>query len=698
MKKYLVLLVSLIIVSFQSIAENVNAERGKKIAINAYYEITFERNELHANKLIISNAYSYEKNNKAYYHVYNFENAGYIIIAADDIIRPVLAYSYKNSCPEENISPEFAWWMQHYVNKIDYLRENEVLVNPEVANEWDRLSSIKNIIETKVFKGIEPMLFTQWDQGAFYNASCPDDTEGPDNHALTGCVATALGQLLCYFRHPERGTGEYSYTYENYGELSVNFAEQEYNYDLMAYKLFSYNDEVAKLLYHIGVSVDMHYGPFGSGMTNHKGAYTLYTYFDYADETRYYFRDSVEMKWVDTLINHLDRRIPLYYAGWSDYDFISGHAFICDGYADSTFFHFNWGWGGSFDGYFYLDNLSPGGNDFTLLHEMIANAVPKTNYPHYFSGQKVINAKEGMIDDGSGPIFPYKKDNYCEWLINPEDSMSGIELEFLSFETLAGDILTVYDGPTTSDPVLGAFSGNENPGVVSGNRSTMLITFETISDNTTDGFLFKFECIEPVYCLSANTISDLAGEITDGSESYEYLNNTNCIWTFDYDETVNIEISFTKLNTQPENDYIRFYDVSNSQLINTFSGDQLPVTFFTATDKLRVFFVTDEEVRNDGFTFNYSVTTSVKPISESPGVKVYPNPATNELYVEFNEKEFKEYSYVILTLKGERVISSKIGTSGKSVKVDTRYIKSGIYLLEIVGEGQIFREKVIVTN
>ena len=146
---------------------------------------------------------------------------------------------------------------------------------------------------------------------------------------------------------------------ENYGLQSVDFSQQTYNYEEMPNSPAYYHPEIAKLLYHIGVSVDMHYGPDGSGMTNHKAAYSMRTFFGFHDSTQYYFRDSIAVDWPGTIINHLDQNIPLYYAGWGDTNFISGHAFVCDGYQGTDHFHFNWGWGGSSDGYFNIDNKIP---------------------------------------------------------------------------------------------------------------------------------------------------------------------------------------------------------------------------------------------------------------------------------------------------------------------------------------------------
>ena len=219
------------------------------------------------------------------------------------------------------------------------------------------------------------MLISTWDQGQFYNQMCPADPAGPAGHCLTGCVATAMGQLCYYFRWPLTGTGSYTYQHPVYGTITANFGDTEYRWNEMTNSVQEQNEAVAELLFHLGVSVDMDYGPTGSGMWNHKAAYSLRTYFKYSPETQYLYRDSTNLDWDSVIVAHLDQKIPMYYAGWSVPN-INGHAFIVDGYQTETYFHFNWGWGGSYDGYFYLDNLVPGGNNFNLAQELVINCFP----------------------------------------------------------------------------------------------------------------------------------------------------------------------------------------------------------------------------------------------------------------------------------------------------------------------------------
>jgi len=196
----------------------------------------------------------------------------------------------------------------------------------------------------------------------YYNASCPADAAGPDGHVWAGCVATAMAQVMKYHNYPTTGTGSHSYSHPTYGTLSANFGETTYNWASMPDSLSDYNSDVAKLLYHIGVSVDMDYAPDGSGAYMSDAAYALETYFKYSNSLSYVWKSSYSTdEWTTILRTEIDNKRPILYSGHGT----GGHAFVCDGYSGSDYFHFNWGWGGSEDNYFYLNDLTPGSYDFT---------------------------------------------------------------------------------------------------------------------------------------------------------------------------------------------------------------------------------------------------------------------------------------------------------------------------------------------
>lgn len=689
--KKIIFLFALITIELISFSQNCNINDAEKVALNTISERFSALNTKGESYRIKSASTEYYGNEPTFY-VFNLSPTGFIVVSAQKNTVPVLAFSTSSEFDYESYNPAAQNWLENYSKQIYYNIEKKILATETISAEWDRLSNNPQSFKSKNgIKTVAPLLKTTWNQGRFYNTHCPDDPAGSDGHAVTGCVATALGQLINYFRYPNSGTGSYGYEHPTYGWLEVNFAEQNYNYDQMPTKPTDYNDDIARLIYNIGVSVDMNYGPQGSGMNNHKGAYTLYTYFDYDPSTTYLFRDSLplDFDWNGTLVQHLDQNIPLYYAGWSDYEYIMGHAFIFDGYSDQTHYHINWGWGGSMDGYFYIEDLTPGSSDFTLLHEVIVNAVP-TQAPQYCSGTKELSATEGTIEDGSGPLNYYQNDMECAWLISSTDSINGIKFEFVKFILDENDYLVFYNGANDTDPVLHTIYGNETPSIFESTSENVLIKFFTNSDSVNDGWLLKYNIIKPSYCALITNLTEPSGTITDGSNSYQYQNGVFCNWKIKPVGTENILISFEEFDVEPINDYVKILN-SSDQLVAKLSGNTLPDDILIIGNKATVVFDTDESVRAGGFKINYqtNVTTIQKP--ESNILTVYPNPASDKLFINFNEK-MEKCKINLLTIDGKICMSTKL-LSGGELNIES--LNSGIYIIEIISNNETLRQKFV---
>jgi len=200
---------------------------------------------------------------------------------------------------------------------------------------------------------------TTWSQSPYYNALCPGGS-------VSGCVATAMAQIMKYWNYPAQGSGFHSYNHPNYGTLSANFGGTTYQWSSMPNSVNSSNNAVATLMYHCGVSVDMNYSPNLSGAyvvssaspVQHCSEYAFKTYFGYESslqgvERRHYSTS----QWVQLLKAELNASRPVLYAGFGTG---GGHAFVCDGF-NGDYFHMNWGWGGLYDGYFLVDALNPDG-------------------------------------------------------------------------------------------------------------------------------------------------------------------------------------------------------------------------------------------------------------------------------------------------------------------------------------------------
>ncbi len=301
-----------------------------------------------------------------YYYVFNSDN-GFIIISGDDAVYPVLGYSTEGQFNADNQPTNFKKWLENYKMQISYVIVNDIKATNEIANEWENIKNNKKF--NKNSKSVNPLLTTTWNQNPYENEMCPADPAGPGGHAVTGCPATAMAQIMKYWNYPTTGTGFHSYNHETYGNLSANFGSTTYDWASMPNHLSSSNSAVALLMYHCGVAVEMQYGPTSSSsyVIMHPEApyedeqtceYAYQTYFGYDASTIQGLlrQEHSDTEWKQLLKNELDAGRPIQYAGFGE----GGHTFVCDGYDNNDYFHMNWGWGGQLDNYFLLDALNPG--------------------------------------------------------------------------------------------------------------------------------------------------------------------------------------------------------------------------------------------------------------------------------------------------------------------------------------------------
>ncbi len=329
-------------------------------------------------------AYKRTENNTDLYYIYNLSNnSGWIIVSADDAIIPVLAYSPEGNYSGSDQPPAFVDWMNSYKESILYVKQHNLQADISVSNEWNQLVS-NSVSQGLVLAAVAPLLTTTWNQGCYYNTSCPADASGPCSHVYTGCVATAMAQIMKYWNYPETGAGSHSYTHSTYGTLSANFGTTTYNWSLMPNNVSSANSSVATLMYHCGVSVEMDYSPSGSAASTNYVPYALINYFKYQNTASYVYKSSYTSSgWINMLKAELNASRPVQYRG-SGPD--GGHSFVCDGYDNSDNFHFNWGWSGNYNGYFAIGSLNPGSYDFNSSNGAVINIKPPCPADQTISG------------------------------------------------------------------------------------------------------------------------------------------------------------------------------------------------------------------------------------------------------------------------------------------------------------------------
>ena len=289
---------------------------------------------------------------------------GFAIVSADDCARPLLAYSLTADFGDiADMPAHVSSWIDGYRREIASLVAAGAAPSDAVLAMWD------NPMPKSGWDPVEPLLTTTWNQRPLYNLMCPYDNND-SAYCVAGCVAIAQAQIMKYWNHPDVGWGSHAYSTE-YGALRAYFDTTHYRWNMMPDALTSLSDSaeimaVAELVYHVGVSVDMHYTPSASGAYVNAYGYANYpssetalkTYFKYSPLLySIYKADHSDTEWDNMIATEILAARPVLYSG---HDPSGGHAFVLDGIDSAGMFHVNWGWGGAYDGYYTTDSLSPG--------------------------------------------------------------------------------------------------------------------------------------------------------------------------------------------------------------------------------------------------------------------------------------------------------------------------------------------------
>jgi Peptidase C10 family/Spi protease inhibitor/Secretion system C-terminal sorting domain len=320
------------------------------------------------------------------YYVFDMDSQGFVIVSGDDNLIPIIGYSTEGIFPNEQMPIHVAKWFQQYKNEVRYILENDIRADDEIKQKWNNLVSGNATTAENTMLGVDPLLTTKWNQSPYYNDECPYNYLTFE-HTVSGCVATATAQVMKYWNFPPTGYGYHSYDAPFYGNQSANFGATTYNWASMPNVVNSANNAVATLMYHCGVSVDMNYGIISNGGSSAQTLdveYALKEYFGYAQTVDGVYRTNyTNSSWQQVLKDELNSNRPIQYAGTGSG---GGHSFVCDGYDDNDFFHFNWGWGGTADGYFWIDELNPGSlgtgggtGGFNSNHRAIIGIQPPSN-------------------------------------------------------------------------------------------------------------------------------------------------------------------------------------------------------------------------------------------------------------------------------------------------------------------------------
>jgi len=305
------------------------------------------------------------------------DNNGFVIMSADDVVFPVLAYSTTNSMSTGEIPANVAYWLSEYENEIVWNIENNNATAEAVTAEWQHLSNAAPTqLMAKPQKAPQTLntanlISTQWSQSPYYNSQCPYDSSEQER-TVTGCVATAMGQIMKYWGFPLRGVGSYSYNDPPYGTQAANFADTVFDYASMPNKLTSSSTQaqvnaVALLLRRCGIAAEMEYGVDASSATTIGYGEVGYKSAENALRENFKFKhtlhsvsiaDYTNSEWAAILTNEINNGRPMQYSAGNDLS-SGGHSFLCCGYDNTGKFYFNWGWNGGYDGYYTIGQLNP---------------------------------------------------------------------------------------------------------------------------------------------------------------------------------------------------------------------------------------------------------------------------------------------------------------------------------------------------
>ena len=394
--------------------------------------------------------------------VYLFDSEdGFVVSPADDALPAVLGYGDgKMYDSAGNLPIGFREWLQYMSQRVADAAAGENVANgiPSVGD------------------AIAPLCTTSWGQEEPFNLECP---EYNGEKCLSGCVATALAQVMKYHNWPLQGKGELEYRAEKIRtDIYTDFSQYTLDWTNMLddYSTPSATEQqrqaVAHLLRGVGGSVRMNYSPTASGSDVNDAAQALLKYWGYSDDIRHMLRSWFSLRdWSQLLYDSLKSYGPIFYAGFS---MSSAHAFVCDGYDGEGLFHFNWGWDGKADGYFAIDFLNPIEEDepwitgYNSGQSALLNIRPRSpenpgtrTYAVWFDSY-YVNPATGFNDEEIHSLHPGDKfkmrgdcDNYGPFVIPAGSKFATVFTSFYDGTSVPSNIVEL-----TSD--LGIYSSYDN--------------------------------------------------------------------------------------------------------------------------------------------------------------------------------------------------------------------------------------------
>lgn len=681
-------------------AKEISLQQAEKVAKNFYYEVTASKGTSY-DKIAINETFTIKKEGATTYYAFNFDQGGFVIVAADDVYTPIIGYNTEFRYETKNMPTSLQSFFDSYSEQIVYARENQIRSN--YTEKWERLLSDNIfVLNTKNRDAVDPLGAPIWNQDYPYNYYCPTGTGG---RTYAGCVATAMHMVMYYWQWPFVGEGDHGYNYGEYGYLYADFANSYYDWNGMVHSPSSFYPEISKMMYHIGISVDMMYGPDGSGAYSQDVPAALINHFKYKNTATHYSRFDYSGDWMQLIKNELNNKRIMYYSGCSN----SGcHAFVCEGYNADDYFYFNLGWGGQSNGYYTLEHVGGYGQ----WQGVVVGIEPDTDkgYPAYCSGTKIITHLKGSVSDGSGPLANYQAGITCSWLIDPESGNTPIEnitVKWRELNLAEGSVLNFYDGVSSSDPLIYSYtSSSDSPSGFTTTGKKLFVTFSSEND-TEKGFHFEFFSNILRGCSNLLVINEPEGTLTDGSEENEfYAPDLACMFQINPGNGQPLTLKFKRIQLY-EDDYdkIKIHKIitnSNYPMLTTLQGTyetDLPEIYIETGNALIVF-ETNNINNSKGWEVEWhpspvTINKEIEPVSE---LSVFPNPASEKLNISFHLENSDNLFIRLYSMTGQLIYNETIknfyGNYENTINVND--LQSGVYILNVQSSKGMTTQKVVI--
>ena len=731
MKKIILLLFAFTLTGKSIFAAGIDVNYAQQVAKNFYSQMAGKTAEL---------TLAYQSNNtdasnglavgEPLLYVFNAAgNNGFVIVSADDAASPVLGYDLKGKFVIQNAPPVIADWYKKYSKQIAAAKVNHVAAKPATAQLWSNYyNNVANTAkQARTTNAVNPLLTTTWDQDLYYNALCPSDAGAPSGfggNVPTGCGATAMSQIMHYWHYPTHGTGQTSYN-SNYGTLSADFGNTTYNWANMPNSVTSPNNDVATIMFHCGVAVDMTYEAQESlsymtgAAPSCQAAYT--TYFGYDPATIQGLIKSnynVESDWTNLILNELANNRPVQYAGSGPE---GGHTFVIDGTDGAGNFHVNWGWSGADNGFYGIDALDPqpyANGSFDANESMLIGIQPLnvtvtaagidlyaaiTVTPNPIPFLTSFTVTTNLINDGQSAF----NGAYCAALFDNQGNFIRLIGDVLSTNGTALPAGDYYNGGLTFTDTTQAVTvpGVYTVGIfyqASGSNTWTLAgpsTYANPINVTVNGPLDEIAVNSNITANPATLVQGAAATITanllnDGTATYygtyeavlldldgnfvEQLGTYNETTGLPVNDTYQSPISFSTNNvTAAEGLYILAIAENPSGTSNWYyCGGQTyqnPVLIDVVNTDINVLAVKDVDAN---------------------ALNVYPNPAINLVTIEAGNAT-GNYTLKMFNTLGQQVKETTGVLNGK-VQLNLADLAAGMYTIQLKAETGLYNAKVIV--